>query len=949
MNDAIEQFRSAIRSAGLEPPEVIEPGKLHRFASNGKRGDAAGWCKLFADLRGGVFGDHRSGLSEHWSIKPDCAMTAQERQAFRRRVAESKRQAEAEARQRHEAAAEQAAAILEGATGDAATHPYAIKKLVPFGPRVKRGAWPQRGWPDALLIPIYGGDERVWSIEAINAGGDKDFLAGGRIGGGFHPFGKVRGAGRVLIGEGLANVAACVTAEPSPAVAALCASNLKAVALAVRELAPEADIILPADNDVKSEGGNPGLKAAKEAAAAVGGRVAIPELEGRKCDMWDLWAECGAEAVKRAIANAQAPDIPEHQSGGETYDDLLQRANTVDVAGVSGFMAKIAEAGLSRTEQETILRRLMRSTGVTLYALRGDLIGALRNAGVTASQECSATRVIKLAEQAGVELWHDPKLNPWATLPLNDHREHWPLKSKAVRRYIARLYYEAEGTAIQGEAIQTAMTTLEARACFEGEEYETYVRIGEAGDAIYIDLADAQWRVIEITASGWRVVEATAIPLRFRRAGGMRPLPAPVSGGSIADLRAILNLPDERLFRIILCWLVGTLRASLGGYPALAVTGEHDSGKSTLVMMLRTIVDPNECALRTLPRDSRDLFIAASNGWILAFDNVSGIQPWLSDDLCRLATGGGLATRELYTDANETLLSARRPILLNGIEEFVIRQDLVSRSLTVSLPTLTDEARRDERGIYDTLERLHPRVLGVLCDVAADGLARLPSVQLSKLPRMADFARWVAACAPALGQDAEALVGLLNATREELALTALEGDVVAEAIIAFCEATPEITATSGELLERLWPSSIGDPEHPQRNPWPRTPKGLSDRLARLAPALRRQGIEATRLPRHGSQRPWRITKVPIAESAQHHGGTNVTTVTTVTTSRDINALGGDGRGDNGDGRGHRAKQPSPLKPGAAAGFVSGDGGDSPAGISEDRMRDIYPPRTQNGD
>ena len=71
-------------------------------------------------------------------------------------------------------------AILEGATGDAATHPYAIKKRVPFGPLVKRGAWPQRGWTDALLVPIYGGDGHVCSIEAINTDGDKDFLAGGQ-------------------------------------------------------------------------------------------------------------------------------------------------------------------------------------------------------------------------------------------------------------------------------------------------------------------------------------------------------------------------------------------------------------------------------------------------------------------------------------------------------------------------------------------------------------------------------------------------------------------------------------------------------------------------------------------------------------------------------------------------------------------------------------------------
>ena len=59
--------------------------------------------------------------------------------------------------------------------------------------------------------------------------------------------------------------------------------------------------------------------------------------------------------------------------------------------------------------------------------------------------------------------------------------------------------------------------------------------------------------------------------------------------------------------------------------------------------------------------------IAATNGWCLAFDNVSVIQAWLSDALCRLATGGGFATRGLYTDDEETIIDAQRPVVLNGV------------------------------------------------------------------------------------------------------------------------------------------------------------------------------------------------------------------------------------------------------------------------------------------
>jgi phage/plasmid primase-like uncharacterized protein len=244
--------------------------------------------------------------------------TPEEIEARRRQAAERTAKEKAKERSRHEAAAASAAEILAAATGDPAAHPYAIKKRVPFGPQVRRGLWPQRGW-NALLVPLYDGEGCLSAVEAINVDGAKDFLEGGRISGCFYPFGNVRGAARVFLGEGLASVAACVAAESSPAVAALSAPNLKAAALAVRELAPGAEIIILADNDVKPNG-NPGLEAADAAARAVGGLVAVPELDGRKCDFWDLWHERGVEAVREAIAGAKAPE-----SEAEDMDATVRR------------------------------------------------------------------------------------------------------------------------------------------------------------------------------------------------------------------------------------------------------------------------------------------------------------------------------------------------------------------------------------------------------------------------------------------------------------------------------------------------------------------------------------------------------------------------------------------------------------------------------------------------
>ncbi len=115
------------------------------------------------------------------------------------------------------------------------------------------------------------------------------------------------------------------------------------------------------------------------------------------------------------------------------------------------------------------------------------------------------------------------------------------------------------------------------------------------------------------------------------------------------------------------------------------------------------ILDPSDAPVRTPPRSDRDLLIAATNSWVIAYDNLSGIQQWLSDALCRLATGGGFSTRELYTDSEEIFFDAMRPIVLNGIDHLTERADLASRSLILNLPRIADRNRRTEQQVYERI------------------------------------------------------------------------------------------------------------------------------------------------------------------------------------------------------------------------------------------------------
>jgi hypothetical protein len=325
----------------------------------------------------------------------------------------------------------------------------------------------------------------------------------------------------------------------------------------------------------------------------------------------------------------------------------------------------------------------------------------------------------------------------------------------------------------------------EAIAFFEGEalcsqQMIVHTRLAAHGDAIYLDLCNEAWEAVEITARHWRVVKEP--PVKFRRTRGMLALPTPIRGGRITDLRPFVNVANDDDFVLILSHPLAALRPSLP-CPVLVLHGEQGSAKSTAARVLRNLVDPAEPLLRSLPRDSRDLYIAASNSWIVALDNVSGLPIWLSDDLCRLATGGGFATRELYSDDEEKIFSALRGIILNGITEIATRSDLLDRSILVELPTIPKGKRRSEDDFWREFEKVRPGILGALLDAVVCGLKNLPTTRLQTSPRMADFATWIVACEPVLGWPAGAFLRAYERNRSEANDVSLEASLIGEPIL----------------------------------------------------------------------------------------------------------------------------------------------------------------------
>ncbi|MET0005348.1 MAG: DUF3987 domain-containing protein [Candidatus Thiodiazotropha sp.] len=303
MYDPISQFRNAIKSAGMEPPEVIEPGKVHRFPGVGKsNGNTAGWCRMFDDAQGGCFGDWSSEITENWKAKRDKPPSPTERMELTRQINETKQRIEAKRQQQYADATAKAMAIWNAAEPVNDDHPYLIRKGIK--------ASGSRLYQSALVIPVWSGDELL-SLQFIAEDGSKRFLKNGRITGGCFIIGNLQGLEALCIAEGFATGATIHQSTGFPVAVAFNAGNLEAVARAMCQKLPDLPLIICADDDAETDG-NPGVTKANKAAQAIGAKMAVPDFGDHRprgvTDFNDMAALLGLEAVTKTIRGATKSD-----------------------------------------------------------------------------------------------------------------------------------------------------------------------------------------------------------------------------------------------------------------------------------------------------------------------------------------------------------------------------------------------------------------------------------------------------------------------------------------------------------------------------------------------------------------------------------------------------------------------------------------------------------------
>jgi hypothetical protein len=374
--------------------------------------------------------------------------------------------------------------------------------------------------------------------------------------------------------------------------------------------------------------------------------------------------------------------------------------------------------------------------------------------------------------------------------------------------------------------------------------------LAEHDGAIYLDLCNDKWEQVKIAESGWEAIKSEDSPVRFVRAKGMLALPEPKKGGNADLLRDLLNLPegDKDNWPLIAGWLVAAFKPNGDGfdYPLLAIHGEQGSGKSTAQRLLRDPIDPNKATLRAAPRDERDLAIAASHGRIISCDNLTHISEPLSNAFCRLATGGGFATRELFSDDGECIFDAQRPVIVNGIAEVVTKSDLLDRAILVYLPTIPKGKRWKKRVLNRKFIDAQPLILGALLDAVSVGLRRMSEgIELDEWPRMSDFAEWAIACETAIGLEPGDFITAYTKNISRADDLAIEASALAQELLALLDTENGVwDGTTGELIRGLNGRLEKRGDNPKNiDGWPRSAKGLRNKLKELAPNLRRIDVE----------------------------------------------------------------------------------------------------------
>ena len=408
----------------------------------------------------------------------------------------------------------------------------------------------------------------------------------------------------------------------------------------------------------------------------------------------------------------------------------------------------------------------------------------------------------------------------------------------SLRDEIAFEYRKRFKGVMNATAFTDALATLRGEA-MNKEPQDVWIRVGSHSSGFVLDLGTLDGSAVVVDATGWRIVERS--PILFQRTALSGALPTPITGGSLDSLRDLLNV-SSTTWPILLGYMVAALIPEIP-HPILMLGGGQGTGKSTAAKFICKLLDPSDAILKSQPRDPESWATIASNCWVIVVDNVSSIPAWMSDALCKAVTGDGFIKRALYTNNDLSVLSFLRVIMLTSIDAGALRGDLGERLVLVDLEPIHETNRKTEKELNRMYDAAQPAILGALLDLLVQVRSKLETVNVPRLPRMADFAKVLAAMDAATGMGS---LAIYETQGNRIAGEVIESDPYGSAIVRFMATRKDWSGTLDELLHAITPFDGG-------REWEITSRKLCAHIKRLAPALLVEGVEV--IPPKPTYRP----------------------------------------------------------------------------------------------
>lgn len=485
------------------------------------------------------------------------------------------------------------------------------------------------------------------------------------------------------------------------------------------------------------------------------------------------------------------------------------------------------------------------------------------------NQRTVADRLVDLALESGVELYLDQTQEPHITLP-DKSIVGSPIKSAVFRRWLSGKYWEETKKGFSGEQFLRVVNSLEGRAFHEGKTIELFNRIAKIENTIYYDLGD-DVRLVKITASGWEITDYC--PVKFRRFNHQKVQIEPTSGGNLADVLRFINLKSENDKLLYLTYLVAVLIPDIPRV-VLVNIGDQGAAKSTALRIARSLIDPSSSELLSPPSDITELAQASNHHFCLYLDNLSYLKDELSDTLCRLATGIGFTKRKLYTDADDILFNQKVAVGITGINLVAQRADLLDRCLILQYEGIPEDQRVDEDEFWQNFNREKPTILGALFDILSQVLNIIPDFKLPKKPRMADYGKYAAAAAVALGYRADQFLKAFSENINRQNQAAIESSPTAQVILQFMSDKDSWSGSSSELHQKL--KELTEKLNLQvggLDGFPKSSNWLWKRIMQVRPNLLALGITATKEDTEAS------SVIILIKSVQEGKNTSITSST----------------------------------------------------------------------